>query len=385
MTEDTRPEPLLPLPAESLASAILEVAAIIVIDGHGRIRYATSVVGKTFDIGIQALRKGTIATFVEEFVFPDDRNIVLQFYANIGIAGAGEPVLEKPFRVVASNGSIIWVEQRVRSYMGSQKEQLFMIQFIDVTRYQTKIVELAKENVDLHRENERFRIVIDAMKDTVAQYVHEALGVFSNMRLYVSMLLSGNTRDWRRTAGRVQLNTEHAARTLELMREASREERGVFELITSNTDVTPIIVAICEAYKFEVEEKGLNFHIKGSPLPIMKVDPEKIGIVVRNLVANAIFYTTSGGIEVSYGYKEGDWVVRVADTGPGIKPEEREEIFKKDTRGQVGQNSGKKGLGLGLFFSRKIMEAHGGGLVVHSIVGEGSVFTMRFPNDIIVK
>jgi signal transduction histidine kinase len=104
----------------------------------------------------------------------------------------------------------------------------------------------------------------------------------------------------------------------------------------------------------------------------VSVDRERIGLVFSNLVANALRYSPRGGT-VKVTAVEGEGAVRfeVADSGPGIPPEYLDRIFEKFFR-VPGAPSG--GVGLGLYLSREIVEAHGGRIGVESAPGLGSRF-----------
>jgi signal transduction histidine kinase len=107
------------------------------------------------------------------------------------------------------------------------------------------------------------------------------------------------------------------------------------------------------------------------------VDRERVGLVLSNLVANALKHTPRGGsVEVTAVEGEGSVRFEVKDTGSGIPPEYHERIFEKFFR-VPGAPSG--GVGLGLYLAREIVEAHGGRIGVESAPGVGSRFWFTVP------
>ena len=104
-------------------------------------------------------------------------------------------------------------------------------------------------------------------------------------------------------------------------------------------------------------------------------DPERIGQVLRNLLSNAAKYSPKG-VPIELLVARGKERVRfeVADHGPGIKSMEVARIFKKFSRGHDAKGGKIKGVGLGLYISRGIVQAHGGDITVSSAPGEGAVF-----------
>ena len=113
----------------------------------------------------------------------------------------------------------------------------------------------------------------------------------------------------------------------------------------------------------------------GSPIPV-HVDLLAIQRVFENLVDNAVKY--GGCARVTLVDEGGDVVVEVADDGPGLPPEELEQVFKPFFRGAGARNSGAPGVGLGLAVSRSVLRSHGGDLTLVS-TGDGLIARARLP------
>ena len=103
-----------------------------------------------------------------------------------------------------------------------------------------------------------------------------------------------------------------------------------------------------------------------------------------NLIGNAIKFTASGHVEIrasAVADAAGTTSVKLAvsDTGPGIAPDDRANIFERFRRGRGQENAGHEGLGLGLALCRENAVLMGGALTVESALGVGSEFTFEFP------
>ncbi|GAC1437516.1 MAG: HAMP domain-containing sensor histidine kinase [Chloroflexota bacterium] len=109
-------------------------------------------------------------------------------------------------------------------------------------------------------------------------------------------------------------------------------------------------------------------------------DPDLLKQLVLNLVENALAYTPPGGRVDLTLTVAGDWArLSVRDTGPGIAPEDLQRIFERFYRPDRARSRRSGGAGLGLAIVRWIAEAHGGEVVVESVVGKGSTFTLILP------
>ena len=106
-------------------------------------------------------------------------------------------------------------------------------------------------------------------------------------------------------------------------------------------------------------------------------DRERIGQVLRNLLSNAVKYSPEG-IPIELGAKRNNKEhcvrIEVTDHGPGIHPDDQVRIFEKFGRGRDREGKKIPGVGLGLYLSRGIVQAHGGDIMVDSAPGEGAVF-----------
>jgi two-component system sensor histidine kinase KdpD len=113
-----------------------------------------------------------------------------------------------------------------------------------------------------------------------------------------------------------------------------------------------------------------------SGLPRVNVDPELLAQALKQLIDNAVKYSSPGSeIRVSAQEADGMVCISVTDNGPGLTPLEQARVFDKFYRGEHGR-TGVQGTGMGLAIAREILEAHGGSVRVESNPGLGSRFTI---------
>ena len=140
-------------------------------------------------------------------------------------------------------------------------------------------------------------------------------------------------------------------------------------------DVNVAVAEIFESMRPEGERNGVTVEVRHAPGPlVIEGDRFALGRVFRNLITNAIQATAPGGQVVIATARAGDRAeISVTDTGSGIPPERLSAIFEDFV------TTKRRGLGLGLAISKRIVEQLDGTIVVESAVGRGTSFTLRFP------
>lgn len=111
----------------------------------------------------------------------------------------------------------------------------------------------------------------------------------------------------------------------------------------------------------------------------IRADEENLYLAFFNIINNAIKYAAVPKVVISTSCDDNRYIVRISDNGPGIEPPQQKKIFNKFYRAQNGNLHTVKGLGLGLYFTRKVIDAHQGQIRVNSIPGIGTEFTIDLP------
>jgi two-component system cell cycle sensor histidine kinase PleC len=115
-------------------------------------------------------------------------------------------------------------------------------------------------------------------------------------------------------------------------------------------------------------------------LPQLLVDELKIKQIIINMLSNAVKFTPRGGhIRVAAGIEEGELVVRIADTGIGIAPDDIQKALDPFTQIDSSMARRYEGTGLGLPLAKRLIELHGGTLGIESALGAGTCVTLTFP------
>jgi len=141
--------------------------------------------------------------------------------------------------------------------------------------------------------------------------------------------------------------------------------------------INEIVRAACDFLKGQLEEKKIELELTlAGDLPVLMIDPDQMRQVLLNLIKNAMESLHSGGIIEIETAQQRDYVrISIKDNGPGIPAELLENMFNPFF------TTKPDGTGLGLAVTRKIVEDHGGEIIVKSTAGEGSTFTVLLPKE----
>lgn len=170
--------------------------------------------------------------------------------------------------------------------------------------------------------------------------------------------------------------SDHLARLIDDLLLASQIAAGRLELQLEAVDLAAEAHAAAEHKRIERTE----IRIETGPDPVpAQADPRRLRQVLANLLSNAIKYSPDGSeILVRTGHADGQPYIAVVDQGAGIPADALPHLFDRFFR-VSGTARTAQGLGLGLFITRQIINAHGGSITVESELGRGSAFTVTLP------
>ncbi|MDC3958950.1 PAS domain S-box protein [Polyangium jinanense] len=179
----------------------------------------------------------------------------------------------------------------------------------------------------------------------------------------------------RRRAERIVESAERLGRMIGDLLDLSRIEAHRLELVRAPTDIPELLAHVIEA---SGDRERVTLSICGD-LPVVSVDAQRLEQVAENLLSNALKYGTPGTpIEVVAERRGAEIMVAVRNQGPGIVAEDMRTLFERFKRGRA-QGGSIKGLGLGLYIVRGLVEAHGGRVHAESVPGESTTFTFSLP------
>jgi signal transduction histidine kinase len=172
-------------------------------------------------------------------------------------------------------------------------------------------------------------------------------------------------------------SADHLRALIDDILDLSALESGELHLDIAAVDVFDVAAEVAREARVNAQGKDLEVTLSGQPA-VAWVDGRRVRQILGNLVGNAVKFTRSGRVDLTI-QVVGEFVVaNVADTGPGIPPEQRAAIFEEYWQAPTSRQA-RVGAGLGLAITRRLVRMHGGKIELESEIGRGAVFTVSLP------
>jgi signal transduction histidine kinase len=180
----------------------------------------------------------------------------------------------------------------------------------------------------------------------------------------------------------IRSSADHLLALINDILDLSKVEAGQVELEVAPFSLREALERGVVMIRERAMKNGVGVRLEfDAGLDLLEGDERRIRQVLFNLLSNAVKFTPQGGqVDVSASRQNGEVVVAVTDTGPGIAPEDQGRIFEEFQQAKSDGNGERpEGTGLGLALSKSLVELHGGRIWVESQLGQGSTFTFTLP------
>jgi len=221
----------------------------------------------------------------------------------------------------------------------------------------------------------------DLRRNMVSDVAHDLRTPLSNIRGYLEALQDGVVEPKREVVDSLHEEAMLLTRLVDDLQELALAEAGQLRLKCQSVAPADLVNKATDAARAQAAAKGIALQADlPEDLPLVNVDPQRIGQVLGNLLSNALTHTPSGGqVIVTAKARESEVELSISDTGEGIPPEHLPYIFERFYRADKSRSRATGGTGLGLAIARQLVEAHGGRIEVESEVGRGTQFTFTLP------
>jgi heavy metal sensor kinase len=250
-------------------------------------------------------------------------------------------------------------------------------------------LEVVNQNDEIGRLATTFNTTLARLEDSFIRTRQFSVDVSHELRTPLT-ILRGETEvglKWIREPEEfrqiLQSNLEEINRMsgiIEYMLDLSKAEAGDLSLDLRELDLKDLLAEQVQSVRLLAREKHVNLVFEGNRSVFVKADEMHLRQVFRNLLDNAVQYTSAGGeVRLAVDVAGSRVKVTVLDTGIGIPAESLPKIFDRFYRVDKARNRAHGGSGLGLSLAKSFVEAHGGTIEVSSEPGQGSVFTVYLP------
>jgi signal transduction histidine kinase len=291
------------------------------------------------------------------------------------------------------NGAVDFLYKPLDAYAVKSKVQVF----VDLYRQRT---ELRRQLVALEESRRRQQALVAELQETqvdlkralqmrdefMSMVVHELRTPLSVLAMEVRVrqhqLAADNAtffagENLAKMFERDQRQVRSLTRLIDDMLDVSQIQHGKLSIRRGRCDLATMLRRVVAETQGQRSDVQIELRIDDGCEAVGEWDEFRLEQVVVNLLTNALRYGAGKPVAVTLALLPGAAAIRVSDQGVGIAPEDRERVFEQFVR--VGDRKRIPGLGLGLYITRQLVEAHGGTISVDSTLGLGSTFTVALP------
>jgi len=227
--------------------------------------------------------------------------------------------------------------------------------------------------------------LIEKMKtEFVSVAAHQLRTPLSAIKWTIRMILDGDVgeinEEQRELLEQTYISNERMIRLINDLLDVSRIEEGRLLYNQEDTQIEDVLDSVIEASQEMLRNKNMVLEVNKKETPKVKIDKEKIGVVIQNLLENAIKYTEQGGkIKITLDNDEKNVIFKIEDSGVGIPKSQQDRIFTKFFRAENVTRMETDGTGLGLYTTKNIVQAHKGQIWFESEENKGTTFYFTIP------
>jgi PAS domain S-box-containing protein len=251
------------------------------------------------------------------------------------------------------------------------------------------ITEIERKGEELQRANEELKELDVAKTDFMNMISHELKTPLTAIGAHVEILgdvkadLVKKGVDMKQcevSFGAIKRNNNQLLFLIDNLLEISRMQSKTLELNPESVDLRSMVLEVLDNFGVAASQKRLKLYLKVGKGLSLVVDKNRLREILNNLVSNAIKFSEAGRVSVNVRKSGGFVVIDVVDNGIGIGKDDIPHLFEKffQVKSGLKRRTGE-GTGLGLTIVKMLAELHGGSVGVKSILGKGSVFTVKLP------
>ncbi|MEW6322468.1 MAG: HAMP domain-containing sensor histidine kinase [Acidobacteriota bacterium] len=257
----------------------------------------------------------------------------------------------------------------------------FLIYRAERNAFQARAV-LQQERDKLAEANARLAQLNEEKNDLMAIAAHDLRSPLMGMTTLLSLTAEEMARVWSEGVSRIKAleqSCHDMAALVSRVLDAHAAEDQVGGLTLRAADVQPLVARTVDAHRPRAAAKDIEVALESNGACVVIHDEPALSRVLDNLVSNAVKFTPRGGrVTVAVESSGRKAAIRVKDTGPGIRDDDRARLFRKFARLHARPTTGESSSGLGLYITKRLTEAMGGSIALGpSDAGAEFIVTLR--------
>jgi PAS domain S-box-containing protein len=335
------------------------------------------------------LKPGSKITYDKylSLIHPDDLGKIVTIIEKAKETGE---LFQTEHRIIWPDGTVHWIQSHGQAFFqnGKLSRMLGTARDIDQRVKAEEALLESEQRFKAMSEQQTELVELNNAKDEfISLASHQLRTPATGVKQFIGMLLEnyfGELSDDQRIM--LEYAYESNERQLEVINDllkVAQVDAGKVVLSKQKSDLADMLEDIMQEQRAQFSRRKQRVLLDRPKAPVYaRVDPSRIRMVIENLIDNASKYTPDGkGITVSIDKsKRGSSVkIEVKDEGVGIAKEDVQKLFQKFSRLENPLSIQVGGTGIGLYWAKKIVDLHGGTIVLKSKQGKGTVFTVEIP------
>ena len=230
-----------------------------------------------------------------------------------------------------------------------------------------------------HRHSEKLAQKRNQAKTRfIAVASHDLRQPIQAARLYSEAMQSNTRLRDDHTVNKLVNSLHSASQLLDRLLDISRIDAGVVKVVKKTQSLDDALNRLASTHAIHAQNKSLTFLLETEPL-WAEMDVEIVTVILDNLLANAIRYTSRGKVKLKAQKRDGNVCIDIEDTGVGMTPLELEDAFEEFVQLAGNEKRSRQGMGLGLPIVKRLCYLHGINLEVTSKPNKGTHFKLSWP------
>lgn len=359
--------------------------SIITIDSQGKIESVNPSVGKMFGYDENELIGQSFSAIIPAPESQNPDEFVIKYLENMSAGEKSGKASE--LKALRKNGESFPADTMISKIETDGQSSAFVAMIRDITLRKKAENLLREYNQTLEKEvdkrTEQLRKLDKEKNEILGIAAHDLKNPLSNIKMLAKLLIDENLsgEDVKEFSCDILNASERMFDLIQNLLDINSIEQGKINLVPERFDISTIAKSEIDNFANSAESKGIKLASEfQTDVPTVFADRNSTCQVMDNLISNAIKYTPRGGsVVVSLEKGDGEALFAVKDSGPGIKEEEKEKLFKKFSKLSSPPTGGEHSNGLGLSIVKKLVELMGGRVWCDSVFGEGAAFGASFP------